>query len=105
MLKILDNEQEFEIFAPRMPINASPLHIVLEVKNTSLKVDKEVKISKHLLCECKKRDKRNGRRCEHVNIADIKPSCLKVKSDCVTHIEITIRYEIIGCHDISFWIV
>lgn len=106
MLKTSDQELEIELFTPRMPINASPLHILLEIKNCSMKIDRELKISKHLLCDCKRRDKfRGSKACKHQNLADIKPNSLKVKTESTTHIEIIIRYELIGCHDIIFYVM
>lgn len=106
MLKSSDRELEFNLFAPRMPLNASPLHILLEVKNSSQKVDRELKISKHFLCDCKRRDKkRGGKACKHLNVADVKPNSLKVKAESATHIEIIIRYELIGCHEIIFFVM
>lgn len=118
--KILQNyslqnhEQEFHLFAPRMPLNFSPLHVLLEVKNTSLKIDKEVKISKKFQCEClteckqqkrrikSKKRKKNEQECKHLRSVEVRPKSLKVKADGVTHIETIFRYELVGCQEIVY---
>lgn len=96
---------EFEMFAPPMPLNASSLHILFEVKNTSAKFDRDVRISKNFLCDCKKRAKDvriRGKGCKHLKIADIRPNTFTAKAHSLTHLEIMIRYEVVGCHGIIF---
>lgn len=97
-----------------MPLNFSPLHVLLEVKNTSLKTDKEVKISKKFQCECltecklprrrvksEKRNK-NEKECKHLRTVEVRPKILNVKADGVTHIEIIFRYELVGCQEVFY---
>lgn len=98
---------EFEMLTPPMPLHSPPLHILFEVKNTSTKFDRDVKISKHCLCDCKVRAKDvrgRGKTCKHFKIADIRPSTFKTKALCLTNIEIMIQYEDVGYHGVIFHI-
>lgn len=94
---------EFQLFAPRMPLNFPPLHILLEVKNISLKIDKDVKVSKIFKCGCLCQKRATKvKKCNHFNAAEIRPNSLKINSGCAKEILIILRYEEEGRHEVDF---
>jgi hypothetical protein len=92
-----------------MPVNFPSLCILLEVKNVSLKIDKDVKISKTFKCGCfcqkKMKRARKVEKCNHLNAAEIRPNFLKVNSGCLSYFKIIFQYEQEGFQEVDFSLV
>lgn len=101
--------QNLQIFAPQMPLSTAPLCVVLHVKNSS-DTDKELRISKQLLCDCpmkKNRLRKEGKRekCVHKEIVEMRPMMACVKAKGTVELSLTFRYDILGQQEVHFTIV
>lgn len=80
------------------------------MKNLSDTEEKELKISKQLLCDCsliKDRLQRKGKRviCPHKDIVEIRPAIVKINPNDSQELEMTFRYELLGQQEVHLTIV
>jgi hypothetical protein len=101
--------QNFQIFAPKMPLNTPPLCVALHVKNLS-DTERELKTFKKLLCDCsmkKNRLRKEGKKtiCPHKGIVELKPTFESIKANGTMELELTFRYELLGQQEVHFMVL
>lgn len=101
--------ENFQIFAPKMPLETAPLCITLHVKNLS-DTERDLKLFKRLSCDCslnKNRLRKAGKRaiCPHKCIVDIRPTFEIIRANCTMELDLTIRYELMGQQEVNFMVL
>lgn len=101
--------QNFQIFAPQMPLNTLPLCVALHVENQS-ETEKELKILKHLSCDCsmkkhRLRKDRMGVKCPHGSVVELRPAFCKIKAKGTVQLEMVVNYNLLGQQEIDFSIM
>lgn len=112
--EVLDNAkphqtQNFEIFAPKMPLNTAPLCVTLHVKNFA-ETERELKMFKQLLCDCsmkKNRLRKEGKKtiCPHKGVVELRPTFERIKANNILELEMTFRYELLGQQEVHFMVL
>lgn len=101
--------QSFQVFAPKMPLNSPPLCVTLHVKNLC-DIERELKVSKQLLCDCslkKNRLRKEGKmtKCPHKDVVKMRPALSKIKAKSVIELEVTFKYDLLGQQEVHFMIM
>lgn len=101
--------QNFQIFAPKMPLNTLALYVTLHVKNLS-DTELELKMFKQLLCDCsvKKNRLRKEKKkaiCEHKGVVEMRPTFAKIKPNCTLELEMVVSYKLLGQHEVHFMLL
>lgn len=123
--------QHFQIFAPKMPLNNSPLCVTLHVRNSLLKsvlfdfpnfhpqkqmknfsdTEREWKIIKQLSCEClvrKNRLRKKGEphlKCLHKDVIEMRPTIAKLLPGATALVDLTFEYNLPGPQETHFTIL